>query len=176
MAKRQPRQGIPTNLSVAQFEQFVLPHLSKGRRGPRRNWAGTRSSTTFCVCSTWAASGRNCQSRRIAKAVRRFTTRSIAPFGGGKRMAVLMPFSKARCNDLFGHVEEAGQVRVNDIVPVLPRHFSKHAIPRNAGIVHQHINFTDFFLHLRESGFRRFPVTNIPLRGSEGESKLGLLG
>src|ERR1700680_3710185 len=34
MAKRQPRQGIPTNLSVAQFEQFVLPHLSKGRRGP----------------------------------------------------------------------------------------------------------------------------------------------
>jgi hypothetical protein len=34
MAKRQPQQGIPTNLSVAQFEQFVLPHLSKGRRGP----------------------------------------------------------------------------------------------------------------------------------------------
>ncbi len=34
MAKRQPRQGIPTNLSVAQFEQFVLPHLSKCRRGP----------------------------------------------------------------------------------------------------------------------------------------------
>src|SRR5258708_26919805 len=34
MAKRQPRQGIPTNLSVVQFEQFVLPHLSKGSRGP----------------------------------------------------------------------------------------------------------------------------------------------
>ncbi|CAE6876555.1 hypothetical protein R69746_08813 [Paraburkholderia aspalathi] len=36
MAKHQPRQGIPTNLSVAQFEQFVLPHLSKGRRGPAK--------------------------------------------------------------------------------------------------------------------------------------------
>ena len=36
MAKRQPRQGIPTNLSVAQFEQFVLPHPSKGRRGPAK--------------------------------------------------------------------------------------------------------------------------------------------
>jgi hypothetical protein len=36
MAKRQPRQGIPTNLSVAQFEQFVLPHLSKGSRGPAK--------------------------------------------------------------------------------------------------------------------------------------------
>jgi len=34
MAKRQPRQGVPTNLSVAQFEQFVLPHLSNGGRGP----------------------------------------------------------------------------------------------------------------------------------------------
>jgi transposase len=34
MAKRQGRQGIPTNLSVVQFERFVLPHLSKGSRGP----------------------------------------------------------------------------------------------------------------------------------------------
>jgi hypothetical protein len=36
MAKRQPRQGIPTKLSAAQFEQFVLPHLSKGSRGPAK--------------------------------------------------------------------------------------------------------------------------------------------
>jgi transposase len=34
MAQIQPRQGIPTKLSKAQFEQFILPHLSKGRRGP----------------------------------------------------------------------------------------------------------------------------------------------
>jgi len=27
-------QAIPTKLSEAQFEQFVLPHLSRGRRGP----------------------------------------------------------------------------------------------------------------------------------------------
>jgi transposase len=27
-------QEIPTNLSLEQFEQFVLPHLSRGRRGP----------------------------------------------------------------------------------------------------------------------------------------------
>ncbi len=31
MAKRQQRQGIPTELSVAQFEQFVLPHLTVGK-------------------------------------------------------------------------------------------------------------------------------------------------
>ncbi len=34
MAKSQPWQGIPTNLSLAQFEQFVWPHLRMGRRGP----------------------------------------------------------------------------------------------------------------------------------------------
>ena len=34
MAKLQGRQGIPTKLSLAQFEQFVLPHLISGSRGP----------------------------------------------------------------------------------------------------------------------------------------------
>jgi transposase len=34
MAKSQPRQGIPTRLSVEEFKQFVLPHLSTGSRGP----------------------------------------------------------------------------------------------------------------------------------------------
>ena len=34
MAGNQCWQAIPTKLSVEQFEQFVLPHLSRGRRGP----------------------------------------------------------------------------------------------------------------------------------------------
>lgn len=34
MAKLQGRQGIPTKLSLTQFEQFVLPYLSPGSRGP----------------------------------------------------------------------------------------------------------------------------------------------
>jgi hypothetical protein len=34
MAKRQQWQWIPTKLSFEQFEQFVLPHLSVGSRGP----------------------------------------------------------------------------------------------------------------------------------------------
>jgi hypothetical protein len=48
MAKRQPRQGIPTNLSVAQFEQFVLPHLSKGRRGPATKLGCLQAPPRFC--------------------------------------------------------------------------------------------------------------------------------
>jgi hypothetical protein len=34
MAHSQSRQGIPTKLSKEQFEKFILPHLSKGSRGP----------------------------------------------------------------------------------------------------------------------------------------------
>ena len=34
MARRQRRQGIPTELTVAQFEEFVLHHLTVGKRGP----------------------------------------------------------------------------------------------------------------------------------------------
>lgn len=34
MAQRQPRHGIPVHLSDAQFDEFVLPHLTRGHRGP----------------------------------------------------------------------------------------------------------------------------------------------
>jgi transposase len=34
MAESQQQQGIPTRLSCEQFRQFVLPHLTVGRRGP----------------------------------------------------------------------------------------------------------------------------------------------
>lgn len=35
MAQSQSRQGIPTNLTLEQFEEFVLPHLHLGSRGPQ---------------------------------------------------------------------------------------------------------------------------------------------
>ena len=35
MAHTQSRQGIPTHLSLEQFEEFVLPHLHTGSRGPQ---------------------------------------------------------------------------------------------------------------------------------------------
>src|SRR5215472_3134960 len=63
----------------------------------RQSWAFTRSSTTFCYCSIWAASGRSCRSKRMAKVVLKFTTRaSIAPGGGGRPMAVSTPFLPAQ--------------------------------------------------------------------------------
>jgi transposase len=35
MAQPQQRQGIPTHLTLEQFEEFVLPHLHIGSRGPQ---------------------------------------------------------------------------------------------------------------------------------------------
>lgn len=35
MAESKPWQGIPTNLTLEQFEEFVLPHLHLGSRGPQ---------------------------------------------------------------------------------------------------------------------------------------------
>jgi transposase len=34
MSKTQQWQSIPTHLSLEQFEKFVLPHLTRGNRGP----------------------------------------------------------------------------------------------------------------------------------------------
>jgi hypothetical protein len=35
MTQSQQRQGIPTHLSQEEFEEFVLPHLHIGSRGPQ---------------------------------------------------------------------------------------------------------------------------------------------
>ena len=37
MSKSPRWQCIPTHLSLKQFEQFVLPHLTRGSRGPKPN-------------------------------------------------------------------------------------------------------------------------------------------
>ena len=34
MEKKQRWQWIPTNLDKRQFEEYILPHLSTGSRGP----------------------------------------------------------------------------------------------------------------------------------------------
>jgi transposase len=34
MAKTRPRRGIPVELSGAQLDEFVFPHLTRGHRGP----------------------------------------------------------------------------------------------------------------------------------------------
>jgi hypothetical protein len=47
MTKSEQWQGIPTQLSLEQFRQFVLPHLSIGSRAQRRSCPCMRCLVTF---------------------------------------------------------------------------------------------------------------------------------
>ena len=91
-------QTIPTKLSLAQFEQFVLPHLNTGRVVPHRRWGCTGSSTTSCSCCTWDDSGRRCRSKGMPKVALKSTTRaSIGRCGDGRPMVASTRFLRARC-------------------------------------------------------------------------------
>jgi hypothetical protein len=71
MARSQPRQGIPTKLSKEQFEQFILPHLSKGSRSPETTLSFHAIFNYICACSIWVANGSTCPSKRIGMGVAR---------------------------------------------------------------------------------------------------------
>jgi transposase len=43
MGMRQYRQGIPVSLTVEQFDEFVLPHLTIGKRGPAPKMSSFKS-------------------------------------------------------------------------------------------------------------------------------------
>ena len=49
MAQPQPQQQqrIPTQLTLEQFQEFVLPHLHMGSRGPQPKLSLHVTSTTF---------------------------------------------------------------------------------------------------------------------------------
>jgi hypothetical protein len=69
-------QAISTKFSVEQFDQFVLPHVSTGRRGPAPT-LGLHKSFNYVLYCTRTISGRRCRSKRITNAVLKFTTRAF---------------------------------------------------------------------------------------------------
>src|SRR6202012_280598 len=97
MAGSQGGRALPTQLGLAQFEQFVLPHLSIGRRGPAPKLGLHNIFNYILRLLSPAASERSCRTKRMAKVVPKFTTRaSIAPGGSGRPMAVSTPFLPAQ--------------------------------------------------------------------------------
>ena len=85
MAGSQRGRAIPTQLGLAQFEQFVLPHLSVGRRGPAPKLGFHKIFNYILRLLYWAVSGRSCRSKRMTKVVPKFTTRAsiaLAAVGG----------------------------------------------------------------------------------------------
>ena len=75
---------------------------------------------------------------------------------------------------LLGDVEHAGQVGVDDGIPFLARHLHEHAVPRDARIVHQHINGPMLGLGLGKGVSGGLPVGHISGTGVESEA-IGLL-
>src|ERR1700724_548420 len=99
MTQSQPRQGIPTKLSKEQFEQFILPHLSKGSRGPETTLS-FHAIFNYILCVLYLG----CQWKHLPieknwHGRREIHSTSIsAPFGAGRPRAVLTLSSKARCS------------------------------------------------------------------------------
>jgi hypothetical protein len=78
-------------------------------------------------------------------------------------------------DDLLGHVEQAGEVGLDDRVPVGAAHLAEHAVARDAGVVHQHIDRPVFALRLLEGRDGRIPVPDVADRGIEGVAERLLL-
>jgi hypothetical protein len=74
-------------------------------------------------------------------------------------------------DDLLGDVEEAGQVGLDDGVPVGPRHLAEHAVARDAGVVDQHVDRADLGPDLLERCHGRIPVPDIADRRAEIETE-----
>ena len=64
---------FPTQLSLGLFEQFVLPHLSIGRRGPAPKLGFVQDLQLHSATALFGlANGRNCRLSRMVRAVLRF--------------------------------------------------------------------------------------------------------
>jgi hypothetical protein len=89
MAGSRHGQAIPTQLGLGLFEEFVLPHLSIGSRGPAPK-LGLFKIFNYILQLLYLG----CQ---MAKVVRKFTTpASIARGDGGRPMAASTPSLPAR--------------------------------------------------------------------------------
>jgi hypothetical protein len=91
-------QAIPTKLSLEQFEEFVLPHLSMGRRGPPPTLSLHKVFNYVLQLLYMGVSGGCCRLKRMPKVVLKSTTRaSIGRCGDGRPMAASTGSLPAPC-------------------------------------------------------------------------------
>src|SRR6516225_5643932 len=93
MARSEQSWGIPTELSLQQFRQFVLPHLTVGRRGPAPKLS-LHTLFNYILKVLYLGCQWSCRLQKTPTVARRSTTPEfMAPFDGGRPAAVLMSFS-----------------------------------------------------------------------------------
>ena len=98
MAGSQRGQAIPTQLGSAQFEQFVLPHLSVGSRGPAPKLSLFKIFNYILRQLYMGCQWKELPIEGVTTVVPKFTIRvSIVPSGGGRPMAALTPSLSNRC-------------------------------------------------------------------------------
>src|SRR3978361_834214 len=98
MAQTQRWQAIPTQLELAEFEQFVLPHLSVGSRGPAPKLSLFKIFNYVLHVLYIGCQWKELPIDKDGEVVRKFTTpASIALGDGGKRTAASTPFLRAWC-------------------------------------------------------------------------------
>jgi hypothetical protein len=67
-------------------------------------------------------------------------------------------------DDLLGDVEQAVEIRLDDLVPLLVGHLAEQAVARDAGVVDQHVRGTVLGPDSLEGRLGRVPVRDVALR------------
>src|SRR5690606_17021006 len=62
----------------------------------------------------------------------------------------------------LGHVEATAEVDAYDRIPILETHLEQRAVARDAGVVDQHVDRSDFLRHAAATGERGCMIANIP--------------
>ena len=98
MAKRACWREIPTELSLERFEEFVLPHLTVGRRGPAPKLSLHALFNYILKLLYLGCQWKELPIEKDATGRREIHhTASGGRFAGGWRMAVSMRSSRGRC-------------------------------------------------------------------------------
>jgi hypothetical protein len=133
MAQTQRWQAIPTQLGLAEFEQFVLPHLSVGSRGPAPKLSLYKIFNYVLKILYLGCQWKELPITRMAKAIGKPTTRAFTASGGdGWITAAWMPFSRGRCR---GFIRTATSIRRSFMATARQRRRKRVAIiSSSAGI------------------------------------------
>ena len=102
MAKSQQRRGIPTKLSKEQFEQFILPHLNKGRRGPATT-LGFHAIFNYILCVLYLG----CQWKNLPIERDRHGHREIHP------TSIYRIFRRWQAEGCFDAIFEGSELRLH---------------------------------------------------------------
>ena len=79
-------------------------------------------------------------------------------------------------DDVAAHVEAAGQVGADDLVPGIEAHLVQRAVPGDAGVVHQHLDRAEVLLDALDALATRLEIADVEAEGRDPGAVLECLG